>query len=92
MKDAVAVTSGTPDAASCAWEAAAQLASAVVDGLSQLSYQQALDLARMADTGVPGLPIQVAPFAEMIIRQRRRLAGDMDAVMREDAARVEAAR
>lgn len=92
VKDAVAVTSGTPDAASCAWEAAAQLASAVVDGLSQLSYQQALDLARMADTGVPGLPIQVAPFAEMIIRQRRRLAGDMDAVMREDAARVEAAR
>src|ERR1017187_6898461 len=92
VKSAVAITAGTPEAGSCALEAAARLATAVVDGLNQLSYQEALDLARLADAQVPGLPFQVVAFAEMMVRQRRRLAGDLDAVLREDTARVEAAR
>jgi len=92
VKAAVAVTAGTPDADTCAWEAAARLSTAVVDGLTRLTYQEALDLARLADAQVPGLPIQVAPFAETMIRQRRRLAGDLDVVLREDTARVEQAR
>jgi CHAT domain-containing protein len=92
VKSAVAVTAGTADADSCAWEAAADLDGAVINGLSRLSYEDALGLAKLADAEIPGLPIQIEPFAQLAIRQRRRLAGDLDAVLREDTARVEAAR
>jgi CHAT domain-containing protein len=92
VKRAVEVTAGTSDADSSAWEAAADLAEAMIGGLGRLSYDEALKLAKLADAQVPGLPIQVAPFAQSIIRQRRRLAGDVDGVLREDVARVEAAR
>jgi CHAT domain-containing protein len=92
VSSAVTLTAGTPDAGSCALEAAADLAGAVIDGLSNLSYEEALRLAKLADAQIPGLPFQVAPFAQAAIRQRRRLAGDLDGVLREDAARVEAAR
>jgi len=92
VKSAVAATAGTPDAALFVWEAAADLDGAVIDGLGRVSYEEALSLAKLADAEVPGLPLQVTPFAQLLVRQRRRMAGDLDGVLREDVARVEAAR
>jgi tetratricopeptide (TPR) repeat protein len=92
VKAAVAATDKTPDAALLSYEAVAQLSAAILDGLSNLPYEEALRLARLADAQIPGLPIQITPFAQRAIRERRRLGGDLDGVLREDVARVEAAR
>jgi CHAT domain-containing protein len=92
VRSAVAATAKTPDALLLSYEAVAQLAGAVLDGISHVSYDEALQLARTADAQIPGLPFQVVPFAQMAIRDRRRLGGDLDAVLREDVARVETAR
>jgi CHAT domain-containing protein len=91
-ESALAVTAGTPDATTASYEVAAQILAAVVEGVAGLSYDEALRLAELADREIPGLPVPVAPFARLAIRQRRRMAGDPDSVLREDAARVEAAR
>ena len=92
VKSAVAATEKTPDAALLSYEAVAQLSVAILDGLSNLPYEEALRLARLADAQIPGLPIQIALFAQRAIRERRQLGGDLDGVLREDMARVEAAR
>jgi len=92
IKAALAVTGTGASAEMLSWEVTAQLVAVVIDGVQTLPYEEALALARLADSRIAGLRIQASPFAEMAIRQRRRLAGDLDTVLREDAARVEAAR
>jgi CHAT domain-containing protein len=92
VKNALTAVAKTPDALLFSYEATAQLSIAVLDGVNHLPYQEALQLARLADAQIPGLPIQLAPFAQMAIRDRRRLAGDLDGLLREDISRVEQAR
>ena len=92
VKAALAAVEKTPDAALLSYEALAQLSAAILGGLSHLPYEEALRLASLADAEIPGLPIRITPFAQSAIRERRRLAGDRDGVLREDVARVEAAR
>src|ERR1019366_2673742 len=69
-----------------------QLMTCVLASMQRLSYDDALALAKRMDTEIAGLPIQVAPFARMAIQTRRRLAGDFDGVLRDDTARLSAAR
>ena len=69
-----------------------QLLTCVLDSMQRLSYTDALALATRMDTEITGLPIQVAPFAQMAIQARRRLAGDFEGVLRDDTARLAAAR
>jgi CHAT domain-containing protein len=92
VKNALTAVAKTPDALLLSYEATAQLSGAVLDGISTLPYSEALQMARLADTQIPGLPIQLAPFAQTAIRERRRLAGDLDGLLREDVLRVEQAR
>ena len=92
VKNALAAVANSPDALVLSYEATAQLSVAVLDGISRLPYPEALELARLADTQIPELPIQLAPFAQTAIRDRRRLAGDLDGLLREDVSRVEQAR
>jgi CHAT domain-containing protein len=92
VKNALTAVEKTPDALLLSYEATAQLSGAVLDGISTLPYPEALQVARLADTQIPGLPIQLAPFAQTAIRERRHLAGDLDGLLREDVLRVEQAR
>jgi len=92
VKNALTAVANSPDALLLSYEATAQLSVAVLDGISHLPYPEALELARLADTQIPELPIQLAPFAQTAIRDRRRLAGDLDGLLREDVARLEQAR
>jgi len=92
VKKALTAVEKTPDALLLSYEATAQLSVAVLDGISTLPYPEALEVAALADMQIPGLPIQLAPFAKTAIRERRRLAGDLDGLLREDVSRVEQAR
>ncbi len=92
VKQATALLPPGEEAEKFAPEAASQVLSGLLDGLRSLPYQEAIALARHADVEIPGLPISVSGFARSLVKQRRRLAGDVDGLLREDAALVEAAR
>lgn len=74
------------------WEAANQLMSVVLDAMRTLPYGEATGLAARIDSEFTDLPFAVAPFAKAAIRTRRRLAGELDAVLLEDNARLTSAR
>ncbi len=83
---------GDTKAADFDYEAVHLLMTCVLDAMNVLPYPEALALSRRIDTEFPGMPVDLAPFAELAMRTRRRLAGDIEGVLREDSARLEAGR
>jgi hypothetical protein len=83
---------GDAKAANFDYEALNLLMTCVLDSMNLLPYPEALALSRRIDTEFPGMPVDVAPFGELAMRTRRRLAGDIEGVLREDTARLEAGR
>ena len=74
------------------YEAVNLLMTCVLDAMNALPYAESLALSRRIDAEFQGLPVEVALFAELAMRTRRRLAGDIDGVLREDTARLERGR
>ena len=89
---ALQLMTGQAQDATFSYEAAAQLMTCVLASTQTLSYDKAIALAKRIDTDFPGLPFSVSPFARLAIRMRRRLAGDLDGILREDLARLDNAR
>jgi CHAT domain-containing protein len=83
---------GDSNAAEFDYEAVNLLMTCVLDAMNVLPYAESLALSRRIDTEFQGLPVEVAPFAQLAMRTRRRLAGDIDGVLREDTARLEESR
>ena len=84
VREAVALAGSGDGGEGVRLEALAQLMVFVLDSMRTLPYDQALALAKRMDTDIPGLLFSIAPFAERAIRTRRRLAGEFDAVLKED--------
>ncbi|MCX6602853.1 MAG: CHAT domain-containing protein [Acidobacteria bacterium] len=74
------------------WELASQLLSCVLVAMRSLGYEEAMDLARRMEAEFPGLPVSIRAFARKAITVRRRLAGDIDGVLREQVAELDSAR
>ena len=68
------------------------LLSANLLAMRSLGYDESLALARRMETEFPGLPVSMPAFARQTIQVRRRMAGEIDGVLREDTARLAAAR
>jgi CHAT domain-containing protein len=83
---------GDPKADDLDYEAVNSLMTGVLDSMNVLPYAEAMALAKRIDTEFPGLPLEIGPWAELSLRTRRRLAGDIDGVLREDTARLEQGR
>ena len=64
----------------------------VLDSMNQMPYPEALALSARIDKEFQGLPIAISSFAGLAMRSRRRLAGDIEGVLREDTARLEEGR
>lgn len=84
IREAVELAHSDPAEERIRLEALAQLMVCVVDAMRILPYDQAMALAQRMDTENPGLLFPVAPFARRAIHVRRRLAGEFDAVLREE--------
>ena len=89
-----AALAGIPDAdrQPLSYEAVNQLMSCVLASMDTLSYGEAVDLAARIDREVNSLPFPVSLFTHSAIRMRRRLAGDLGGVLREDEVTLDQAR
>jgi CHAT domain-containing protein/tetratricopeptide (TPR) repeat protein len=92
VQEALRVMKGQAKADDFSYEAASQLMICVLASMRSLSYDEAMALAKRIDTEFPSLPFPVSPFAQAAMRLRRRLAGDIDGILREDVERLEKAR
>jgi hypothetical protein len=92
VKTARALVTDPVEAQTFALDVVNQLMTCVLDSMTSLPYPQAIALAKQMDVDMPGLPIPIGAFAEQSIRSRRRMAGEIDAVLREDTARLQQAR
>lgn len=82
----------TDEADAIGLESANLLLVCVLASIRTLPYEEALALASRIDQRFPDLPVAIGPFAQSAIRIRQRLAGEFEAVLRDDAARLRAAR
>lgn len=83
---------GNEDAEAIGLESASLLMTCVLAAIRTLPYDEALALAGRIEQRFPDLPVAIGPFAQSAIRVRRRMAGEFDAVLRDDAARLRRAR
>jgi CHAT domain-containing protein len=74
------------------WEVTSVVLRCILAAIHTLSYDDGLTLAKSIQSSFSGLPISVVGFTEGAIRTRRRLAGDLDALLRESMRDLEAAR
>jgi len=94
IREAQTLLVGDTDAAvaTVQLEAVGQMLMLVLEAAATLPYDEALALAARLDRPDSGLPVQVAPFARMAARARRRLAGEIDLVLADDIAALERSR
>ncbi len=92
IREAQVIAADDPAAVSVQWEASAQVMSVVLAAATSLPFAEAMTLASRAEREFTDLPFAVSPFAQAAIRTRRRLAGDFEALLREDGERLAAAR
>ena len=74
------------------WETTGVVLRCILAAIRTLSYDDAVTLARSVQSSFSGLPISVIGLTEETIRTRRRLAGDLDALLRESMRELDAAR
>ena len=81
-----------PEANIMAFAVAGRVLECVIAASIELPHKNAVALAGRIATQFPDLPIPVADFAARAVQRRRRLAGDFDALLREDNDRISKAR
>src|SRR6202011_5377413 len=74
------------------YECVNELMSVVLLAINALPYPTAMALAGRIDREFPGLPVSMPMMARQAKISRRRLAGDFDTLLRDDAALLERAR
>lgn len=72
-------------------EISAQLLTCLLTGMRSLDYAASLQLAGRIEKEFPGMAMDIGPFARQALVMRRRLAGDVDGVLRDEARQLEAA-
>jgi CHAT domain-containing protein/tetratricopeptide (TPR) repeat protein len=92
IHEAVAAQKGAPDTTLVTIQALNALLSLTLEAMQSMPYDQALSLCDRLDKEFPGLPVSISEFAREIGNHRRRLAGQFDAVLREDSAQLDRAR
>lgn len=92
VREARAIATGQPERETLDLEIGATLAGLILDASRSLPYDEALSLAGRIDRDFKGLTIEITPIARAVIRTRRRLAGEFDAILREDIVALAAAR
>jgi len=94
VDDVVEAQSYVPaaDGQTFAAEAVYELGACILAIVDQASYSDAIALADHIQASVHGLPINLAAFAQQAVQARRRIAGDLDGVLRDDSLRLEEAR
>lgn len=74
------------------WEMSNVVLRCVLDSIRSIGYDDALGLAKVMGQAFPNLPISVVGIARESIQSRRRMAGDLDALLREHFNDLEDAR
>lgn len=74
------------------WEITGVVLRCILAAIRTVSYDDAVALAKSVQASFSGLPISVVGLAEATIQTRRRLAGDLDALLREGMRELDAAR
>jgi CHAT domain-containing protein len=92
IHESLAAVKGAPDATLFAYQAIDALLSLGLEAMQSMPYDQALTLCDHLDKDFPGLPISISGFARQVGNHRRRLAGQFDLVLRDDAAQLDRAR
>jgi len=89
---ALRLIKGSSDALVLGYQAINTLLTLGTQAMQNMPYEQAISLCQRLERDFPGLPISVSGFAHETLNHRRRLAGQFDVVLREDAARLDSAR
>ncbi len=89
---ALRLMKGSSDALVLGFQAINTLLTLGTQAMQSMPYEQAIALCQRLERDFPGLPISVSGFARQVSNHRRRLAGQFDVVLREDAARLDSAR
>ena len=93
IKTAREIVQADPTAADWfAFEDVNQLMICILASMENTPYPDAIALAKRIDKEFPGLPINIPAFAQQAITVRRRLAGEIDAVLREQTETLQQAR
>src|SRR5208337_3489274 len=83
IHSALTATKDDPDSTYFPYEATTSLLTIGMDAMETTPYAEALALCGRIDKEFPDLPISVTGFARQVRDHRRRLAGDFDALLRE---------
>jgi hypothetical protein len=92
VQQAIAAAGSNPQAEIVGYACVPQLLEGVIAASTSLPYDEALALAKRIASEIPSLPVPLESFVEATIRRRRRAAGDLDAMLRADNARLDEAR
>jgi len=79
------------EADSFAYEIVKDLLSCAMDAMWMLPFDESAALAKRIGSEFPGLPVSVESVAQLAIRARRRMAGDIEGILREDTERLRVA-
>ncbi len=88
---ALIATKDDPDSKYFPYEATTSLLTVGMGAMETIPYTEALALCGRIDKEFPDLPISVSDFARKIRDHRRRLAGEFDALLREQTEAVDRA-
>ena len=64
----------------------------VLESLNHASYPQAIEIGNRIAAKIHGLPVNIPAFARQAVLARRRIAGDLDGVLRDQSSDLDAAR
>ncbi len=85
---ALAATKDDPDSKYFPYEATTSLLTVGTSAMETIPYAEALELCGRIDKEFTDLPVSVSDFARKIRDHRRRLAGEFDALLREQTETV----
>lgn len=92
IHQALTAIKADPNPMVVAYQAIDTLLSLGMAAMQTVPYEQAIALCDRLDKDFPNLPISITGFAREVGNHRRRLAGQFDLVLRDDAAQLDRAR
>ena len=92
IHQALTAIKGDPSPLLLAYQAIDTLLSLGLEAMETMPYDQAIAICDRIDKDFPGLPISISGFGREVGNHRRRLAGQFDLVLRDDAAQLDRAR
>jgi len=92
VHQALALLKGAKDAETVGYRALNVLMTIGLKAMENMPVDQALSLCSRLDKDFPGLPISVSGFSHEVANHRRRLSGQFDLVLHDDAEQLESAR